>query len=162
MTYQYNFKDVLGRSERIVWRVEDLIGNGKSLDFTKPFMPETLARIEPLDFLSAAEKRTLNQIRGHTYLTMFGIIEEFIVPFVLDHVKPYINSEDYKVRALLEFVGEEAKHIHLFRSFQQEFVKGFPTECKVIGPAADIGKHVLSHDPLSVAMTILMIEWTTQ
>lgn len=162
MTYQYNFKDVLGRSERITWRVEDLIGGDKKLDFSKPFMPENLARVEQLKFLSAAEKRVLNQIRGHTYLSMFGIIEEFIVPFVLDHARPYINGEDYRARAFLEFASEEAKHIHLFRSFENEFKKTFPVACKVIGPAADIAKHILSHHPLSVALTILMIEWTTQ
>jgi len=162
MTYQYNFKDVLGRAERITWRVEDLIGEGKTLDFSKPFMPESLVRAEALSFLSPAEKRTLNQIRGHTYLTMFGVIEEFIVPFVLDHAKPYINGEDYRARAFLEFVGEEAKHIHLFRRFREEFAKSFHVDCKVIGPADAIGKHILSHHPLSVALAILMIEWTTQ
>ncbi len=36
--------------------------------FSKPFMPEPLARVESLDFLSADEKRTLNQIRGNSYL----------------------------------------------------------------------------------------------
>jgi hypothetical protein len=162
MSYQYSFKDVLGRSERITWRVEDLIGGDKTLDFSKPFMPETLARVETLKFLSAPEKRILSQVRGHTYLTMFGIIEEMIVPFVLDHARPFINGEDYRARAFLEFISEEAKHIHLFRRFQEEFRKGFATECKVIGPAADIAKHILSHHPLSVALTILMIEWTTQ
>ena len=162
MSYQYNFKDVLGRAERITWRVEDLIGEGKTLDFAKPFMPESLARTEGLPFLSASEKRTLNQIRGHAYLTIFGIVEEFIVPFVLDHIRPMVNGEDYRVRAFLEFVGEEAKHIHLFRRFQEEFRKGFPVECKVIGPADAIGKEVLSHKPLSVALAILMIEWMTQ
>ena len=162
MSYQYNFKDVLGRAERITWRVEDLIGEGKSLDFAKPFMPETFARTEALTFLSKDEKRLLNQIRGHAYLSIFGIVEEFIVPFVLDHIKPYVNGEDYRVRAFLEFVGEEAKHIHLFRKFREEFAKGFPVECKVIGPAAEIGKHILSHQPLSVALAILMIEWMTQ
>ncbi|MBP6014487.1 MAG: hypothetical protein KBA31_19820 [Alphaproteobacteria bacterium] len=162
MTYQYSFKDVLSRSERITWRVEDLIGGDKTLDFSKPFMPEGLARVEPLMFLSVPEKRLLNQIRGHTYLTMFGIIEEFIVPFVLDHARPFINGEDYRARAFLEFISEEAKHIHLFRRFQEEFKKGFPIGCKVIGPASEISKHVLSHHPLSVALTILMIEWTTQ
>ena len=30
----------------------------------KPFMPESLARVEPLDFLSPDERLTLNQIRG--------------------------------------------------------------------------------------------------
>ncbi|MDZ4869343.1 MAG: hypothetical protein SGI91_18635 [Alphaproteobacteria bacterium] len=162
MTYQYNFKDVLGRAERITWRVEDLIGEGKTLDFAKPFMPESLARVEGLAFLSPAEKRMLNQIRGHAYLSLFGVIEEFILPFVLDHARPLINGEDYRARAFLEFAGEEAKHIHLFRCFKNEFVKGFHVDCKVIGPADAIAKHILSHHPLSVALAILMIEWTTQ
>jgi hypothetical protein len=162
MSYQYNFKDVLGRAERITWRVEDLIGEGKTLDFAKPFMPETFVRAEQLAFLSKDEKRLLNQIRGHAYLSIFGIVEEFIVPFVLDHIRPYINGEDYRARAFLEFVSEEAKHIHLFRRFREEFAKGFHVECKVIGPADAIGKHILSHPPLSVALAILMIEWMTQ
>jgi hypothetical protein len=162
MTYHYSFKDVLGRSERITWRVEDLIGEGKTLDFSRPFMPESLARVEGMTFLSEREKRVLNQIRGHTYLSIFGIVEEFIVPFVLDHARPFINGEDYRARAFLEFVSEEAKHIHLFRRFREEFVKGFHVECKVIGPAEAIGKHVLSHPPLSVALAILQIEWMTQ
>ena len=53
MSYQYNFKDVLGRAERITWRVEDLIGEGKTLNFAKPFMPESLTRVEGMTFLSA-------------------------------------------------------------------------------------------------------------
>jgi len=81
---------------------------------------------------------------------------------VLDHIRPMVNGEDYRVRAFLEFVSEEAKHIHLFRRFQEEFRKGFPVDCKVIGPADAIGREVLSHKPLSVALAILMIEWMTQ
>ena len=162
MTYHYNFKDVLGRAERITWRVEDLIGDGKTLDFSRNFMPENLARIQGLDFLAPAEQRILNQIRGHAYLSIFGIVEEFIIPFVLDHSRAYINGEDYRARAFLEFASEEAKHIHLFRRFREEFAKGFPAECKVIGPADAIGKHILSHAPLSVALIILHIEWMTQ
>lgn len=162
MVQHYNFKDVLGRSERITWRVEDLIGDGKTLDFAKPFMPENLARVEELDFLTPAQKLTLNQVRGHTYLSIFGLVEEFILPFVLDHARPYINGEDFRARAYLEFAGEEAKHIHLFRRFQEEFAQGAPVVGKVIGPADAVAKHVLSHHPLSVAITILHIEWMSQ
>src|SRR5262245_61067825 len=68
--HSYSFKDILGRSERITWRVEDLIGGAKTLDFTKPFLPESLARTAPLDFLNEDEKRVLNQIRGHAYLAI--------------------------------------------------------------------------------------------
>ena len=162
MTYRYNFQDVLGRAERIHWRVEDLIGKGKALDFAKPFMPENLARVAELDFLSGREKTLLNHIRGHAYLSIFGLVEEFILPFVLDHARPYLNGEDYRARAFLEFAGEEAKHIHLFRRFKEEFIKGFPVACKVIGPADAIAKHILSFHPLSVALTILHIEWMSQ
>jgi hypothetical protein len=162
MGYHYEFQDVLGRAERVTWRVEDLIGGDRVLDFSKPFMPENLARTDALSFLTDGEKRTLNQIRGHAYLAIFGLVEEFILPFVLDHARPYINGEDYRARAFLEFAAEEAKHIHLFRRFREEFAKGFGTECRMIGPADAIARQVLSHQPLSVALAILHIEWMTQ
>lgn len=162
MTYPYSFKDCLQRSERITWRVEDLIGPDKRLDFGRPFMPESLARTEPLAFLSADERLKLNQIRGHTYLAMFGLIEEYILPFMLDHARPWLSGDDYRARAFLEFISEEAKHIHLFRCFRQAFADGFGTPCEVIGPPEAIRAHVLSHPPLSVALLTLMIEWMTQ
>lgn len=162
MTYQYSFKDLLQRAERITWRVEDLIGGDKTLDFSRPFMPETFARTGELNFLDADERTTLNQIRGHAYLAIFGLVEEFILPFVLDHARPYLNGDDYRARAYLEFASEEAKHIHLFRRFREEFAAGFGVKCDVIGPPEAIAKHVLSHMPLSVALLTLHIEWMTQ
>jgi hypothetical protein len=162
MTYPYSFKDSLQHAERITWRVDELIGPDKPLDFSRPFMPEGLSRTAELGFLSPAEKLKLSQIRGHTYLTIFGVVEEFILPFVLDHARPKVTGEENQARAYLEFAAEEAKHIHLFRSFREAFAAGFGTPCEVIGPAADIGRHVLSHPPLSVALLILQIEWMTQ
>ena len=158
----YDFRETLNASVKVNWKLEDIIGGDKRLDFTKRFMPEALARVEELDFLNDHEKMVLNQIKGNTYLSIFGIVEEFIVPFVIDHVRPSLSEDDYRVRALLQFVGEEVKHIQLFKLFCDEFRENFGSKCNVIGPAADIGKAVLAHDPLSVALVILMIEWTTQ
>jgi hypothetical protein len=158
----YNWKDILEASEKVDWNVDDLIGGEKQLDFTKPFLPESLARVKQLDFLTAPEQRTLSQIRGNEYLCMFGLVEEFILPFVLDHARPQLNGDDYRVRALLQFAGEEAKHIHLFKRFREEFEKGFGTRCEVIGPPEAIARAVLAHHPLGVALTILHIEWMTQ
>lgn len=159
---EYDYRDTIVASQKVNWRIEDIIGGDKKLDFSKRFMPESFARVEQLTFLNEEEKRVLNQIRGNTYLTIFGIVEEFIVPFVLDHVRPSLNGDDYRVRAFLQFVGEEVKHIQLFKLFQEEFKEGFKSECKVIGPAEEIGKTILAHQPLSVALLILMIEWMTQ
>jgi len=161
MQNKYSYKGALEASERIGWRVEDIIEGEKRLDFTKPFMPESLAQVKQLSFLVPDEQRTLNQIRGHEYLAMFGLVEEFILPYVVDHARLQLSGDDYRVRALLQFAGEEAKHIHLFKRFRQEFEAGFGSKCDFIGPAEDVKRFVLSHSPLGVGIAILHIEWMT-
>jgi hypothetical protein len=162
MQQHYTYQTVLTALEAPRWKVEDIIGGDKRLDFTKPFMPESLARVQELSFLTQDEKRTLNQIRGNAYLCIFGLVEEFILPFVLDHARPALPQDDYRTRALLQFAGEEAKHIQLFKRFREEFERSFGTLCSVIGPPEEIAKAVLAHDPLAVALVILQIEWMSQ
>ena len=158
----YSYEAALASAQKVNWRIEDIIGGEKRLDFSKPFMPESLARVGTLSFLNEEEKRTLNQIRGNAYLCIFGLVEEFILPFVIDHSRPQVHDDDYRVRALLQFAGEEAKHIQLFKRFREEFQQGFGYECAVIGPPEAIAQAVLAHDPLAVAFTILHIEWMVQ
>jgi hypothetical protein len=158
----YTFDAALEASEKVNWQVEDLIGGGKRLDFTRPFLPESLARVEPLDFLSTREQLVLNQIRGHGYLYTFGLVEEFILPFVLDHARPALRGNCTRVRAFLNFAAEEAKHIDLFKRFRADFLNSFGSDCEVIGPPEAIAQAVLSKHPLAVALVILHIEWMTQ
>jgi hypothetical protein len=162
MPDRYTYQSALAASEVIHWRIEDIIGGDKRLDFNKAFMPESLAHTEPLTFLTDEEELILNQIRGHAYLSIFGLVEEFILPFILDHARPQLQGDDYRVRALLQFAGEEAKHIQLFKRFRKEFEDGFGTECQVIGPPEAIAAAILDHDPLGVAITTLHIEWMVQ
>ena len=42
MHQRYSFEEVLSASERFSWRVEDLIGGERRLDFSKPLLPESL------------------------------------------------------------------------------------------------------------------------
>ena len=158
----FSFRETLVASQRINWRIEDIIGGDKKLDFTKPFMPESLARTVNMHFLTTDEKLVLNQIKGHTYLAIFGLVEEFILPFVLDHVRPSLDKDDYRVRAFLQFASEEAKHIQLFKTFTAEFHKNFASECAVIGPPSAVATAILVHQPLAVALAILLIEWMSQ
>lgn len=161
MAHNYSYESALATSDRINWKIEDLIGGEKKLDFTRPFMPESLAQVKGLSFLSPEEQLTLNHVRGHEYLAMFGLVEEFILPYVVDHARPQLSGDDYRVRALLKFAGEEAKHIHLFKRFRQEFENDFGSKCDFIGPAEDVSRFVLSHSPLGVGITVLHIEWIT-
>jgi hypothetical protein len=158
----FTYESALDASIKVQWRVEDLIGGGKQLDFTKPFMPESFARVEPLDFLSRKEQLVLNQIRGHDYLYIFGLVEEFILPFVLDHARPILRGNDARARAFIAFAGEEAKHMDLFRRFRENFLRSFGSSCEVIGPPDAIADAILSKHLLAVALVILHIEWMTQ
>jgi hypothetical protein len=158
----YTYEGALALAQRINWKIEDIVGDDKRLDFTKPFMPESLAGVRKLDFLSASEQRILNQIRGLGYLVMFGLVEEFILPFVLDHARPRLAGDDYRTRALLQFASEEAKHIQLFKRFREEFDAGFGHRCDVIGPPEAVAAKVLSYSPLAVGLLTLHIEWFVQ
>jgi len=158
----YTYEGVLATAEKVNWKIDDVISADKRLDFSKTFMPESLAGVRKLDFLSTDEQRTLNQIRGLGYLVMFGLVEEFILPFVLDHARPRLASNDYRTRALLQFAAEEAKHIQLFKRFREQFDAGFGHRCEVIGPPEAVAAKVLSFSPLAVALLTLHIEWFVQ
>ena len=162
MYHDFNYQATLASSLRSQWELDDVLRADQELDFSRNFMPESLARTAALSTLSPFEQQVLNQISAHQYLSIFGIVEEFILPFLLDHARPSFRDDDWRIRAILHCATEEAKHIHLFTRFNEAFERGFPVECQVIGPSEAIGAEVLRHDPLSVGLVILMIEWMTQ
>ena len=162
MYHDFNYEATLASSLRAAWKLDDVLARDQELDFSRNMMPESLARTAALDTLTPDEQRALNQISAHQYLSVFVVVEEFILPFLMDHARTALREDSFHVRALLNFAAEEAKHIHLFQRFHEAFERGFPVECQMIGPSEAIGAEVLRHDPLSVALIILMIEWVTQ
>jgi len=163
MTMQaHSYQSLLDTSRRVNWRIEDIIGGDKRLDFSKPFLPETFVRSAPLGFLSPRERLLLNHIRAHGYLSMFGLVEEFILPFIQVRARSPSELQPFRSPALEQFAAEEAKHIELFRRFCAEFRSGFATPCAFIGPASDIRDAILGYSPIGVAICILGIEWMSQ
>jgi hypothetical protein len=162
MYHEFNYEATLASSLRAQWQLDDVLRTDQELDFSRNFMPESLARTAALETLNPFEHKVLNQISAHQYLSIFGVVEQFILPFVVDHARPHLLGDDWRIRAILNFAGEEAKHIQLFKRFHQAFVRGFPVECQMIGPSEAIGAEVLNHDPLAVGLVILMIEWMSQ
>jgi hypothetical protein len=161
LNHTYDYRSNLEASQRVNWKLEDVIA-GRTLDFGRPFLPESLAGVSGIRCLSAAEKLKLNQIRGFTYLYLFGLVEEYILPAVIEHAEGSVHGDDYEMRALLHFAEEEAKHIQLFKWFVKEFETGFGTPCGAIGPAKEIAAAILNHSRLGVFLATLQIEWMTQ
>jgi hypothetical protein len=162
MNSTQSYEQALYRASKVNWKVEDIIGGDKRLDFTKRFLPEALARVNDITCLNPEEKLILNQIRGNSYLHLFGLVEEFIVPSVINHVNSTGLNNITATQALLHFAEEESKHIRLFRRFAEEFARGFGSRCDSIGPVSEIAHAVMQHQPLGVILVILYIEWMTQ
>ncbi|HTM19419.1 MAG TPA: hypothetical protein VL172_02890 [Kofleriaceae bacterium] len=163
LSHNFSYQAVLADSLKVNWQVDDLIGGANRLDFSRPFLPEALAGVRGIECLNDREKLLLNQIRGNSYLYLFGFVEEFILPFAVDEARAVMPGGDpVEYRALVGFADEEAKHIHLFRRFGEAFASGFATPCGVIGPAAEVAKVVLSHSRLGVALLTMCLEWMTQ
>src|SRR5271154_617011 len=89
--HDFSYESALHDSLKVSWQVEDLIGNGKTLDFAKPFLPDALAGVRGIRALSDDEKLALNQIRGNSYLHIFGFVEQFILPFVLKQTQNAVH-----------------------------------------------------------------------
>ena len=161
MAHSYTYESALKIAEKVAFRLDEVLAPEAEFDFGLPFLPEGLAACESLP-LSPEERLTLNQVRAYSYLCLFGLVEEFILPFVLDHARGDLGGDDARTRALLGFAAEEAKHIQLFKRFRECFERGFGTRCDVIGPPSAIARAVLGHGPLGVSLLILHIEWMTQ
>jgi len=163
MTIQgLNYERLLQISKRVNWRLEDIIGRDKPMDFTKPFLPESFARTAMLDFLSPAERLKLNHIRAYEYLSMFELVERCILPMVEDLTQSSTGQDPHRGPALAQFTAEEEKHIELFVRFRRAFAEGFNVDCGFIGPMEEIRAAVLNHGRLGKAMFVLGIELATQ
>jgi hypothetical protein len=161
LSHTYDYRSILETSQRVNWKLEEVIG-GRKLDFSRPFLPDSLAGVAAIRCLDEGEKLKLNHIRSFTYLCLFGLVEEYIVPSVVDQVRDVGPGDGVERRALLRFAEEETKHIELFRWFVREFQSGFDSPCGVIGPASEIAEAILAHSALGVFLTTLHIEWFTQ
>jgi hypothetical protein len=162
MQPQQSYETLLNISRRINWRIEDIIGGEKKLDFSKPFLPETFARTELLPFLTPREKLLLNHIRAHGYLATFELVEGFIEPFIEAQSNALADENAFRKPALDQFVAEETKHRELFRRFKQEFAAMFGEDCALIGPAEAITSAVLAHGEFALTMFVLALEWMSQ
>jgi hypothetical protein len=163
ISHPYDYAVTYRQALKVNWQLDDIIGGEKRLDFRIPFLPDAWVDADALPFLSASERLTVNHIRSHSYLSLFGVVEEYIVPFVVEQIQDRIHrAAQAELQALLHFAEEESKHIELFQRFGAEFRSGFASPCAVIGPPAAVAAQILKKSPLGVALSILQIEWMTQ
>lgn len=143
-------------------RIDDLVGGWHRLDFSRPFLPEAIAGVAGLSFLTADERRTLNQIRGNGYLSLIGLVEEHLLPYLLDRTWLLRGVQPGRSVPRDRSNPDDADHARMFRRFRAAFQAGFPHRCEVTRDPALIARDILTCTPLAVVLTILHIEWMTQ
>src|SRR5262249_2529381 len=131
LTDGYSYEMALQGSVRNAWTVEDCFG-GRDFDFTKPFLPERIAAVAPIDCLDATEKGLLNEIRANSYCHIFAFVEEYIVPMVVDRARAEVYGDETRLWALLRFAEEEVKHQQMLRRAGQQFQAGFGVACDLV------------------------------
>jgi hypothetical protein len=161
LSHTYSYEECLHNSLKVAWTEEDVLRN-RDFDYSKRFLPNRLAGVDEIACLDEEEKRKLNQIVGNAYCHIFAFVEEFIIPQTLEEAQRDIYGEEARLRALLRFAEEEAKHQQMFRRSMALFEKGFGSPCGVIPGREEVARIVLGKSRLCSLLLTSMIEWFTQ
>ena len=161
LSHDYSYTDCLSKSEKTTWSVEDCF-QGRDFDFSKRFLPDRIAGVDPIACLNKKEKLSLNQIRGSSYCHIFAFVEEFIIPMVLDHARENVHGDEIRLRYLLRFAEEETKHQAMLKRAVRQIDAGLGMSCGLIPGCEDVAGVVLGKSRLAALLLTSLIEWFTQ
>jgi hypothetical protein len=145
-------------SKRVRWDIDRDVIRGRSLDFTKGFLPNGLSKADHLTFLSASEQRQLSQIQGRTYANMFGLVERFIAAKVLDISREHWLGDQDALESLVRFGDEEIKHQELFRRLERMCAAGMPAGYTFVPDPNGVASAVLAKSTWAVLALTCHIE----
>ena len=149
-------------SKRIRWDIDKDVIRGRQFDFTKKFLPDTLACMDRFGFLSAEEKRFVSQVQGRTYCNMFGLVERFIGAKILDVSRDHWLGDQVALEALVRLTDEELKHQELFRRLEKMIASGMPEGYSFLPQPNDVASAVLGKCTWAVLALTCHIELFTQ
>ena len=145
-------------SKRVRWEIERDVIRGRAFDFEQKFMPDGLSQVSRLPFLSAADQRLFSQVQGRTYANMFGLVERFIAPKMLEASRDHWFGDQNAFEALVRLTDEELKHQELFRRIERMCAAGMPDGYKFLPDANAVASVVLGKSTWSVLALICHIE----
>jgi hypothetical protein len=145
-------------SKRIRWDIDRDVIRGRKLDFSKKFLPDGLSKVEALEFLRPGEKRLFSQVQGRSYANMFGLVERFIGPKMLEVSRDHWLGDQTALEALVRFTDEELKHQELFRRMERLAAEGMSEGYSFLPQPNDVAGAVLGKSTWAVLALICHIE----
>jgi hypothetical protein len=161
MDVTYTHSDCLQNSYKINWRIRDVLG-GDSFDKNRHWLPMRLSGAGGIPFLTLHERICLTHVEMGAYAHLFGYVEEFIAPAILDLAQNYEIDERESFDALANFAAEEVKHMTLFREIRARVDETLGFRLRLLGGEKDVARTVLSKNKGAVLLLTEAIEWFTQ
>ena len=145
-------------SKRVRFEIDRDVIRGRQFDFSQKFLPDGLSKADRLGFLSGAEKRLVSQIQGRTYANMFGLVERFIGPKMLQASADHWLGDQAAFEALVRFTDEELKHQEMFRRIERMAAAGMAPGYSFLPQPNEVAGAVLGKRSWAVLALICHIE----
>ena len=145
-------------SKRVRFEIDRDVIRGREFDFGQKFLPDGLSKVGRLEFLSREERRLVSQIQGRTYANMFGLVERFIGPKMLQASTDHWLGDQTAFEALVRFTDEELKHQEMFRRIERMCAAGMPQGYTFLPQPNDVAAVVLGKRSWAVLAFICDIE----
>ena len=157
----YSYADCLEKSYRVNWRVADVLGD-RRFDHSRAWLPPQISASSRVTCLSPAEKVKLSHVEMGAYAHLFGYVEEFIAPKVVELARDVEPTDRHAFHALANFAAEEVKHMTLFRELRARVDEALGFPLALLPDARDVARAVLTRDTGAVLLLTAAIEWFTQ
>ncbi len=157
----YSYDECLRASHKASWRIEQVLGEDR-FGRGRCWLPPQLSGAGAISCLSAAEQLQLTHVEMGAYAHLFGFVEEFIAPQMVNLARECELDDRAAFDALTNFAAEEVKHMHLFRQVRAlvDDALGFPL--RLLDGQREIARAVLGKSPGAVLLLTSAIEWLTQ
>ena len=145
-------------SKRVRFDIDRDVIRGRSLDVGSKFLPDGLSMAGELDFLTEHERRFASQVQGRTYANMFGLVERFIAPKMVEVSRSHGLGDQTAFEALVRFTDEELKHQELFRRMERLAAQVMPAGYEFLPQPNDVAAVVLGKSTWAVLALVCHIE----
>ncbi|NMO22767.1 hypothetical protein HPC49_23470 [Pyxidicoccus fallax] len=158
----HEYQSCIQSSERVSWRIDELLPKDTELDFSRRFLSDALTGTEGISCLSTEEKLMLNQIRSNSYAHLFLFLEEYAVALAAQRAGLELHGNPTHMRALLRFTEEELKHQQLFSRYTTAFARGFKVAPALLDNQVEVARAIMTKSNLGVLIFNLHMELMTQ
>ncbi|MGD8854596.1 MAG: hypothetical protein PVI28_19695 [Gammaproteobacteria bacterium] len=149
-------------SRRIRWDIDKDVLREKNFYFSEKFLPDSISRVDELDFLDPTKRTALSQIQGRTYANMFGLVERFICAKIMEVSRDHWLGSQIALESLVRFCDEELKHQELFRRIELMIGNAMPAGYRFPTDPNELARIVLEKCNWAVLALICLIELFTQ